>query len=303
LVEQATQPTANPFEGLANQSQLPALIHAEKLVPMFDDSTHELWRCETQQGALILKRCTRQQLNSSPFWQVMQPLFGLDLPSAFEHYPQLHASLERMTRLPIPELIASAAEQGDAPAYALHRGLSDETLMQSQLNDQMVLQLAEQLAQLHQQTSPKWGEVSAPQFSASAWPERLRTTLEVMCENQPEALRWLESIRAELDALKPSEFCWVMMDNRWDQYLTDGKQITALVDLDAFVIAPRELELVLLEYQLTPIQAALFKQHYQSQLAWPDLSTLRSSYRLLLFLMNALGETDINRWMNAAEHF
>jgi hypothetical protein len=303
LVEQLSQPTATPFAGLANQSQLPALIHAEKMVPMFDDSTHELWRCETQQGSLILKRCSRQQLNSSPFWQVMQHLFELDLPSAFERYPQLHASLDNMTRLPIPELVASAAEQGDAPAYALHRALSGESLMQTQVNDQMVLQLAEQLAQLHQQTSPNWGEVSAPQFSASAWPERLRTTLEVMCEQQPAASRHLKSLSAELDALKPTEFCWLMMDNRWDQYLTDGKQITALVDLDAFVIAPRELELVLLEYQLTPVQAALFKQHYQSLLAWPDLSTLRSSYRLLLFLMNALGETDINRWMNAAEHF
>jgi hypothetical protein len=303
LVEQATPPTANPFAGLANQSQLPALIHAEKLLPMFDDSTHELWRCETQQGALILKCCSRPQLNSSPFWQVMQRLFGLDLPSAFACYPQLHASLDKMTRLPIPELVASAAEQGDAPAYALHRALSGETLMQSQLNDQMVLQLAEQLAQLHQQALPSWGMVSAQQFSSSAWPERLRTTLEAMCANQPEALRCLESIRAELDALKPSEFCWVMMDNRWDQYLTDGKQITALVDLDAFVIAPRELELVLLEYQLSPQQAMLFKQGYQAHLAWPDLSTLRSSYRLLLFVMNALGETDIDRWMNAAEHF
>ena len=64
------------------------------------------------------------------------------------------------------------------------------------------------------------------------------------------------------------------------------------------MIGPRELELVLLEYLLTPQQAEVFLNVYQSYLPWPDLSNQRLSYRLLLFLMNVLGETDIDKWLH-----
>ncbi len=60
----------------------------------------------------------------------------------------------------------------------------------------------------------------------------------------------------------------------------------------------RVKKLLLLEYLLTAQQAAIFKTAYQQYLAWPDLSNQRLSYRLLLFLMNVLGETDLDKWLN-----
>ncbi|HSI27937.1 MAG TPA: hypothetical protein VK953_01550, partial [Methylophilus sp.] len=71
----------------------------------------------------------------------------------------------------------------------------------------------------------------------------------------------------------------------------------ALIDLDAFVIAPRALDLVLLEYVLTPAQLAVFKQHYTQTHTWPEHTADTHCYQLLLFLMNVLGETDLAKWM------
>jgi hypothetical protein len=88
-----------------------------------------------------------------------------------------------------------------------------------------------------------------------------------------------------------------MPDLRWDQFLQQNKQLTALVDLDAFVYGPKELELVLLEYLLNSEQAELFKEHYQRHSELPDLNFVRAPYRLLLFLMNVLGETDLSNWL------
>jgi hypothetical protein len=93
------------------------------------------------------------------------------------------------------------------------------------------------------------------------------------------------------------KFMPIMPDLRWDQFLSQQNKLTALVDLDAIVLGPRELELVLLEYLLDEKQAALFKLYYQRQHSFPDLSKVRDTYRLLLFLMNVLGEKNIATWL------
>jgi hypothetical protein len=94
-----------------------------------------------------------------------------------------------------------------------------------------------------------------------------------------------------------------MPDLRWDQFLENDGKLSALVDLDAFVFAPRELDFILLEYLLNQQQARVFAQQYQQSHSLPDLSVVRKPYRLLLFLMNVLGEEDIDTWMQAAARF
>jgi len=53
-----------------------------------------------------------------------------------------------------------------------------------------------------------------------------------------------------------------MPDLRWDQFLSNGKQITALIDLDALVMGPIELDWVILEYLLSAQQAEWFILEY-----------------------------------------
>ncbi|MCF6253355.1 MAG: hypothetical protein L3J38_01245 [Thiomicrorhabdus sp.] len=98
--------------------------------------------------------------------------------------------------------------------------------------------------------------------------------------------------------LKIKAFHPVMLDIRWDQFLQrGGGENLTLLDLDTMVWVPRELELVMLEYLLTPAQAEVFKAVYTQYQDIPNLEVERTVYRVLLFQMNVLRESDFNRWM------
>ena len=101
----------------------------------------------------------------------------------------------------------------------------------------------------------------------------------------------------------PPYFSPIMPDLRWDQFLQQNNQLSALVDLDAVVFGPPEIELILLEYLLTEQQADNFKKVYQQHKMMPDLSQVRICYRLLLFLMNVLGERSQATWFEVSPKF
>ncbi|MEA1988688.1 MAG: hypothetical protein U9N57_05720, partial [Pseudomonadota bacterium] len=73
--------------------------------------------------------------------------------------------------------------------------------------------------------------------------------------------------------------------------------------LDAFVFGAVELEFVVLEYLLDEQQAEQFKDLYQASNTLPDLTECREVYRVLLFLMNILGEESFDTWMQAPTRF
>jgi hypothetical protein len=89
----------------------------------------------------------------------------------------------------------------------------------------------------------------------------------------------------------------IMPDLRWDQFLTDGKTLTSLVDLDAIITGPIEIEWVILEYLLNEQQANIFYKEYSNFLVPPNIASKRKVHRHLLFKMNILGETNQSKWM------
>ena len=266
---------------------------------MFEDSTHQLWRCSTDDGEMMLKICRHRHLAYSACWQVMTELFGRYLPHALADIDLIQQRLEQSGNIPIPELIACGGQTPQWPAFMLNRIISGEMLNPSHITDDMVLQLAGHIAGLHANMSEQWGDLAAPQYPAALWPETLIKTLERQVAGQGVGEAWLSRAVSQTERITPGLFSPIMLDNRWDQYLFEAGKIRALVDIDAFVAGPRELELVLLEYQLDNAQAKLFADAYQKILPMPDLSQVRLSYRLLLFLMNALGEVDLDKWMQS----
>ena len=94
----------------------------------------------------------------------------------------------------------------------------------------------------------------------------------------------------------------LMMDLRWDQFSQIEGELVGVFDLDAFVFAPIELDFVILEYLLTAQQLTIFKKAYEEEgandLSVPSIAKVRNVYRVLFFLINVLGEEDIEKWMN-----
>jgi len=226
----------------------------------------------------------------------MNHLFEIDFPDSLAHIDKTHHFLTEESELQIPEHIASQAS-----LFVLARYLEGKDVDFEHVSDDMVIQLARHIAKLHQIQQSNWGAFHQTEMPSSQWSARLQSTLSKLAEMHritiPEQV--LEKALQQAAYLNIETFVPIMLDLRWDQMLHQQGQLSAIVDMDAFVVGPRELELVLLEYQLNEHQAGVFAQAYRASAEWPDLTEQRFCYRLLLFMMNSLGETDLKKWMNA----
>jgi hypothetical protein len=88
-----------------------------------------------------------------------------------------------------------------------------------------------------------------------------------------------------------------MIDTDPTQYLADGQRLTALVDTEAYVVVPREMDFIALEYLLDPPGAAAVARGYNSIQPLPDLSAVRPVYRYLYRLLEAQGGAELEIWM------
>lgn len=284
----------------SEQASLPKLIAPPSAIPnKFEDSTHQLFYCQTTDGAMVLKVCNAATIEKSAFWRGANHLFAADFPNSLGDIHLTHHFLAKNGTLTVPEFIAACANR-----FVLTRFVTGRDLETEQIAEQWAVALANHIAQLHQCTYSRWGKLHAPQFSAQQWASRLHETLSFLAEQDDTHLEeaLLSEVLTQATNINETEFVPVMLDLRWDQFRdcessADDTDPLALIDLDAFVIAPRALDLILLEYVLSPMQWARFKQHYTQTHAWPDLAAQKACYQLLLFLMNVLGERDLAKWM------
>lgn len=284
----------------SEQSSLPKLIAPPSAIPnKFADSTHQLFYCQTTDGGMVLKVCNTETVEKSPFWLGANHLFAADFPNSLGDIHLTHHFLAKNGTLSLPEFIAAGANR-----FVLTRFVTGKDLETEQIAEQWVVALAKHIAKLHQSTYSRWGKLHAPQFSAQQWASQLHETLSFLAEQHDTHIEeaFLSEVLTQATNIHETEFVPVMLDLRWDQFRccqssADNTNILALIDLDAFVIAPRALDLILLEYVLTPVQWARFKHHYTQTHAWPNLAAQKACYQVLLFLMNVLGERDLAKWM------
>ncbi len=290
------------IEKISKEIEVENLAENTEYIPQrFEDSTHDLWRLESKQGNYFLKVCSN---TGSPFWQIMQQLFGVDLLQDIQHFEKLYGHISALSSLQISELIKaeSISQQG---AYILTPELEGTVPDDLTIHPQMIEQLAQHLGALHKDQHSHWGQIHKPLFNNADWQQRLKETIEKSAQkwggDQTKYNTYLESALESCRHINCNTFVPQMLDLRWDQFLQADNKLSALIDLDAFVFAPRELDFVLLEYILSPEQLDQFIKLYAQHHLIPDLSKVRPAYRLLLFYMQVLGELDIDAWMNAPE--
>ncbi|HET8808025.1 MAG TPA: phosphotransferase [Methylophaga sp.] len=289
-------PALSPYQ----QRNLPDLLKpAMPVAAQFDDSSHQLWFCQTSAGPVVLKVADKPVVRCSAFWQGVNRLFALNFPASLADTMGIQQFLSQHSPLEIPECLSANS------GFVVCRQLAGKTLATEMVNPDIIRQLASHIAALHQQTADHWGALQKPKFTKDLWTSRLRQTLSYLAANNDIAVSpvLLGNALKQAADIQPNSFVPVMLDLRWDQFLTADAKLTALVDLDAFVLAPRELELVLLELLLNASQAAIFAEEYQRFHSLPDLSMVRTAYRTLLFLMNVFGESDCEGWLAKPAHF
>ncbi|MCL5975012.1 MAG: aminoglycoside phosphotransferase family protein [Gammaproteobacteria bacterium] len=287
------------YPSLTEQQQqgLPTLEKPASRIPaQFSDSSHQLWFCETVDGPMVLKLCDHTNIEQSAFWQGMNSLFALNFPASLGNIAEVYLRISAISPLTVPSLITSMEAE-----FLLARWLPGEDGDTSAVTALTIKSLANHIGLMHQQQHPRWGSLQQSEFTAEDWPLRLKMTLQQQADSMDQAV--LQQALKQAEQLCENTFVPIMPDLRWDQFLMQQDKLSALVDLDAIVYGPRTLEFVLLEYLLDQKQADLFAVEYLNYQTIPDLTAVRLPYRLLLFLMNVLGETDLNSWLNHPERF
>lgn len=272
----------------------------DPILNKFSDSTNQLWRTsESGQKLGVLKLCYKGGVEGSNFWMGMQGVFGLNYPIQMARYSEVYDLLNSLSDVPIPKLLAceSASEKYAGFIYSAILPGQD---VRGLITEELVQQLAAHLVKLHQHQQSKFGPLFEPLFSAEQWWPNIQRTIQVLAKLQGFEFEF-KRLFDELSV--PECFVPIMPDLRWDQFLQDSARLTGLVDLDAFVFGAVELEFVVLEYLLDEQQAEQFKDLYQASNTLPDLTGCREVYRVLLFLMNILGEESFDTWMQAPTRF
>ena len=285
-----------------------SLVDYEKIqsIPQaFSDSTHQLWCLQEStpdQSNHFLKVCCNTE---SPFWQIMLALFDFDLRTEIANFSCMYAFIAKTSCLEIPRLI-KAETLDESKSYILTSELIGSAAG-SYINDEMVQQLASHLACLHSNPISKWGSINSAEFNSFDWSNRLEIVLRESAKKYGGVTlhsdEHLESALLACNSIKAKEFVPLMPDLRWDQFLEYDDSISSLVDLDAFVFAPRELDFVILELIVCPAQIGIFRDAYEKNHTIPEIKNVRPAYRLLLFYMQVLGETDLDEWMNKESFF
>ena len=113
-----------------------------------------------------------------------------------------------------------------------------------------------------------------------------------------------EVFQSQLYALPaPKEATLILIDMDPTQFLADGIKITGLVDTEAYVVAPRELDFIGLEYVFTEKEANAFRKGYETIMPIPNLEQCRAPYRYLYRLLSVQGNVDLEEWLQHPSFF
>ncbi|QBZ84114.1 aminoglycoside phosphotransferase family protein [Hydrogenovibrio crunogenus] len=272
----------------------------EQIPSLYDDSSHTIFLHETASQKEVIKALNSQSAEDSPFWQGMAEFFGVHLKQQLQHFDSLYPLIAQYSPLEIPALLQTLVVPNES-IWAIKTDFLPGQSVQSELvTSQMVRQLAEHLACLHQVESDQFGYIFGKTKTETkpSWPQHVKQQLTQLLSVHPLLNSTeQEALLGQIDArFQPSEFGVIMPDLRWDQFLQQENALTGLTDLDALVFGPVELDWVLLEYLLKPEQAQLFCAEYERHRAIPEIGAVRSVYRVMLFLMNVLGEKNYQAW-------
>lgn len=277
------------------------IVEARALDPGYSGHGSDVWLVRTAAGELIVRSSRLREEPDREFWWGLKALFGVD-PRNMDHFEAALKLLSGLPDIPVPRVLAR--EQADGREY-----LAVERMRGAMLTtfigqpDELLRRFGVWLARVHKLEANGYGDLAGTgREPKERFHGQLAKIMRAMVEREhpddPAMREWLTAALDELRRLPaPETCCPVLVDLGPGQFLAEDGKITALVDVEAYVLAPRELDFVNLEYELDARAAEAFLEGYTSVLDVPDLSRCRTAYRLFCRLMGVKGSVDIRRWM------
>ena len=256
------------------------------------DSSNSVYGVTTATGQrYVVKQPKAIRENMSPFWQQMDAIFGIDCVIQLATAGSVSALLQRQSIIPVPKVIHVERDTPDLEApFIVLTWLKGRAHDPDEFPDSEALhyQLGQYIGYLHRQSYAGYGNVlmephhPQPDFLAAAI-ATMRRTIKHFWADHAELHQCLDDLVAtvDLDAIF-STASLIMIDISGNQFVYNGQHISGVVDLDAYVIGPREWELSIVEMCIT--QPAAFQRGYEGYIGLPVFAPFRSFYRFWSFL-------------------
>lgn len=275
------------------------ILEQTALDPGYEDHGSDVFRVTTTLETVIV-RAFRSPIIEGAFWGGLQKLFGIN-PLSMHNLAALNAQLDTLSRIRVPQVLRIA--ELDGREWAVVEYLPGHTL-EDFAGDDLMYDFGVQVAHIHSHRFPDYGSPTGKRWPLDTFHIRAVETMHWLVENfyahDTAIVNALDSMCDTMFHLPtPSASSYVQPDIGSNQFLTDGQRVTAWVDTEACVIAPRVLDFIGLEFQIPHKRAAqAFARGYGTVLSLPQLSQVRAAYRYLYLLLDVEGDIPLDEWMN-----
>lgn len=282
------------------------ILSIDTLHPGYENHASDVWLVKTEKEEVIVRTSKMKEEPNNDFWWGCKNLFGID-PRNVHDLEIIHTLLQKHTTLPIPKILQKHTLERE---YVVVEKLNGQVL-KSFIGqpDSILYNLGKGLAQIHQYKANYIGNPSGTfQIPLHKFHQHItdvsKQLVTMFYSNNSKINDSFEVFQSQLYALPtPKETTLILTDMDPTQFLTDGIEITGLVDTEAYVVAPRELDFIGLEYVFTEKEANAFRKGYETILPIPYLERCRAPYRYLYRLLSVQGNVDLEEWLQHPAFF
>lgn len=260
-----------------------------------------VWRVDLPTGPEIYRRSWWISPEVSAFMLSLSKLFGVD-PRDLHATAEAYRFWGRLGVWAVPQPLGMTEFRG-APALRMEF-IAGEA---GSFTKADARELGRKVAQLHAHSADFFGDVTGQnrQPIAEFYPRALQVLREVAPRYQPAnwQAHWAEVERLFAAAPAPQAAVPMLLDWNESQFVWRGGFPYALVDVEAGVFAPPELDLCFWEVLLPASQAPDFAAGYRDIRPIPDLSPVRAACRLILLGFESEGSPPLQSWLSQSTHF
>lgn len=276
------------------------ILSVQELTPGYEDHSSDVWLVTTTAGEVVVRASKLTGEPQGAFWGGCGIVFGID-PRNVHTMKAVNNTLRSLGIIRVPKVLGTGSMDRE---YVIVEKLEGE-MLSSFIGQphELLYSLGVGLAQIHARKAAFAGNPSgAFRVAPENFHRHLALSMQRMAERfysaDPKITGALAGMQLAVQSLPiPEYMSFVLVDLDPSQFLTDGKRVTGLVDTEAYVLAPRELDLIALEYVLDGKSAASFRAGYESVGRMPDLRACRRPYRYLYRLIEIQGREDLDRWL------
>lgn len=252
---------------------------------LISKSTNAVYETTVDGKKCILKHRIVRSNNLSPFWFQLKELFGADVNSYTNSLKDLIKELSKNKFIHIPSLIeAHSSKEEDYQIFTKVDGVAYEPDEFPRNND-ITYQLGQYIGSNHKVSNNNFGTINnlLGEDYKTRFFNTMRKTIQVFWGDDPALICKLDELKV---GFEPHEtFSLIMADISGNQFVYGVNEeqmiakINANVDLDAYVIGPREFELVILNECIAEENWSSFVEGYQTQYLLPDFEKYNEVYR------------------------